>query len=602
MKKKTRHAKKGHGRASGEESSFKARLAGETGYTAKPHGDRLKVALVYPNSYQIGMSNLGFAKVYHMLNAHEQVVCERAFMPDHEELERMRQGKQKLCAMESGLPLSAFDVIAFSITFELDYANALSMLGLGGVGPARAPGRPLLMAGGIAVTMNPEVMAGRLDLVLLGEAEGILGPLVERMLAQGTADPERFAGLPGVYVTQGYQPRYTLDGSIAGIEPRSGFPQRVSRVWDKGSMDDPNITRIHTQDTVFGGMALVETGKGCGRHCRFCAAGYSYRPTRFTGEIALTKAVDTALEKHGRVGLVGSAVADHPGLEAVMERAVAMGGQLSLSSMRLDMLTERFLDLCWRAGIKTITVAPEAASPRLRRIINKELSDEKIIMAAGLIGRVARFNLKLYFLVGLPWELEQDVEAIAELTKKMRDAMVDASKERGTAGSINVSVNGFVPKPWTPFQWAPFAGVKAISDKFRIIRQGLKGQPNITLSTGSPNLDLVQAVLSVGDRRMGELAQAAAERDGDWISALRWLRSEEGGNFPAEAVALGAKTPGGPLPWDIVDYGLKEDYLEKEYKKAQLETITANCPPPGEKCLRCGVFTGVCADGKQEGL
>jgi len=195
--------------------------------------------------------------------------------------------------------------------------------------------------------------------------------------------------------------------------------------------------------------------------------------------------------------------------------------------------------------------------------------------------------------VGLPWETEADVEEIPTLALDMRDAMVAASKERGTAGSIQAGVNGFVPKPWTPFQWAPFAGIKRVEERYKLVQKKLRGQPNITLATGSAHMDHIQAMLSMGDRRVGGFVELAAGMDGDWTAALKEIK-RGGAGFD-----LPIRSPGDPLPWDIVDYGLRADYLEKDYHRAEKEMTIADCPPPGTKCLRCGSFAGVCAEERE---
>ncbi|MDH5510733.1 MAG: B12-binding domain-containing radical SAM protein [Nitrospinota bacterium] len=591
MTKNTRSPKKRSNSKIGPPATSARVLAMEEGHVIKPHGGRLKVALAYPNSYQVGMSNLGYMKVYHLLNRRDDVVCERVFFPPPQEAAWIGDGRGHLCSLESGLPLGKFDVIAFSITFEMDYSNALRMLSMAGVGGSS----PLVMAGGIAVTMNPETMAERFHIMLIGEGEGIIDPLVDAIIAKGPI-PAGLAGLPGVYVTGGYESSYGQDGRLAGVKPKPGYPGRVLRVWDKDAEGQPNLTRIFTPETVFGNMALVETGKGCGRHCRFCAAGYSYRPTRVARRRALMDLVDQALKRNVRVGLVGSAVADHPDLMNILEHIVAKGGRFSISSMRLDMITGRFLELCRDGGLKTITVAPEAGSERMRRIVNKDLPREKIIEAARLIGKTARFNLKLYFLVGLPWERDEDVEEIPRLVLDIRQAMVAASSKRGTTGNILVGVNGFIPKPWTPFQWAPFAGVKVIADKYKLVRARLRGAPNVKLTTGSAIMDYIQAILSMGDRRAGKLARMAAEMEGDWSAALKKLTRDEDPGFDPVLLAPGGRAPGEALPWEVVDYGMKEEYLEKDYEKAAIGQTVENCPPPGHRCMRCGVFDGVCID------
>lgn len=580
-------AKKRKGRTQGAERD--RRLAREKGVVIKDRGGRLAVALVYPNIYEVGMSNLGFQKVYQLLNRRDDVVCERAFLPGEGE-------KGKARSLESGSPLGEFDMVAFSITFEQDYINVLRILDAAGIPRReRAPEHPWVAAGGVCVTLNPEVMAPFMDMIFVGEGEGIIDPLIDEMVS-AAGGVERFAGLPGVYVPEGYTPVAALDGVIGRIDVEPGFPARVKRVW-ADCADDPSATVIDTEDTVFGDMGLVEVGKGCGRHCRFCAAGYAYRPTRYASYGALVSKIDEALEKRGKVGLVGSAVADHPDIERIMGHIIARGGQFSVSSFRLEKLSDKVLAALAAGGAATITVAPEAGTERLRKMVNKDMSDEAILDAVGRAASAWPFSLKLYFLVGLPGETDEDVDGIAELVKRIHEAMVDASRGRGTIGGITVGVNGFVPKPFTPFQWEPFAGVPAITEKMSRVRKGLRQTPHVKLQTSSGRYDYIQAVLSVGDRRVARLVELACDMGGDWKHALKELKTEA---LDPDFIAMRRKGRDELLPWSVIDYGLREDYLARDLARSAKGTVIAECPPPGADCQRCGVFEGVCVESKTE--
>ncbi|HEB71044.1 MAG TPA: radical SAM protein, partial [Nitrospirae bacterium] len=438
--------------------------------------------------------------------------------------------------------------------------------------------------GGICVTLNPELMAPFLDLAFIGEGEGVIDPFVDALLMSGTFSMSPFGGLPGVYAPSAYEPEYKKDGAIERIEIKSGFPEKVIRAWAKDYKDNPNVTVIETPDTVFGDMILIETGKGCGRHCRFCAAGYAYRPTRFAGYTALTKLIDSALDSERKIGLVGSNISDHPDMERIFEYIVNKGGKFSVSSMRIDRLTGRTLQLMNKGGVKTITVAPEAGTESLRRRISKDISDRTIVNSARLIGKAGAFDLKLYFLVGLPGEEQKDVEAIVELVESIREAMVNASKERGTVGKIRVGVNGFVPKPSTPFQWAPYAGIKQVGDKLKIVKSGLKKTPGVTVQTSSARYDYVQTLLSVGDRRVAEVVQIAYKHDGDWFKAIKET------DIDCDYFVTRQKSVNEILPWSFIDHGLRDDYLSRDSERSEKGKIIAECPPPDEKCDRCGDF------------
>lgn len=541
------------------------RLARERGAAAKEHGGRLRVALAYPNTYRVGMSNLGFQTVYHLFNRREDVVCERVFLPSPREAAWLERHRKPLASLESATPLREFDAIAFSITFEHDYVNALAMLRQGGVDVHARPGaRPRLLAGGLCPTLNPEAMAMFFDALLIGEAEGIVDPLLDALISRAGNDPLWLAGSPGAYLTQGDN-------------------RRVARVWSSGAFGH---TRIYTPDTVFGDMWLVETGKGCGQHCRFCAAGYAYRPTRHAPIEWIESKIDEGLRQVGKVGLVGSAVADHPDFERMLEHIARAGGRAGVSSLRLDRFTPRLVELLHKVGEATVTVAPEAGAEPLRLRINKDLRDEQIYEAARDVFRAAPSTFKMYFLVGLPGETDDDARAIVEMVKNIQRIMVDERRPTGEAGRISVSVNGFVPKPFTPFERMPFAGVKTLSARLRIVTEELKSVPNVTVAAGSPRLDYAQTVMSVGGRDIGPLIEAASLSG--WAAALRET------TLDLSFVERG-RAPGEPLPWGRVDWGMAAGYLEKECGRFERCKVTPPCPPPGSGCTRCGQFPGVCS-------
>jgi radical SAM superfamily enzyme YgiQ (UPF0313 family) len=569
----------------------RARLERERGAVVKDHAGRLKIALVYPHSYGIGMSNLGFLKVYSLLNAHDGVVCERAFV---EPAGKGREGggDNPIVTIESQTPIGQFDVIAFSITFEADLINVLKALDT-----ARLPLRdregngPLVIAGGICVTLNPEPLAPFIDVAVIGEAEGVIDRLVEAMLRDGLRSYQSFAQIPGVYIPSAYTPVYGADGAILRYETAHGFPPKIKRAWNVDFARRPNESVIQTDDTVFGSMYLVEVGKGCGKHCRFCAAGYVYRPTRHTQTEAIIAAIERGLKLKGRIGLLGSAVGDHPGIEKIFGYIVERGGEFSVSSLRLDKLTDTLLDNLAKGGLHTVTVAPEAGSETLRMKVNKDLPEETILNAVRMIGRAGPFNLKLYFLVGLPGETDEDVAEIPPLVEKIRLAIVETSRERGTLGSITVGVDAFVPKPATPFEREPFGGTKVLEKKLRAVTRALRAIPNVAVHTGSARTSYVHALLSVGDRRVSDILQTAYGADGDWRGAMR-------GALVDPAFFTDRRKPDGEtLPWSLIDHGLRDGYLEKEMGKSIEGKVTPECPPPGEDCRRCGSFEGVCFTG-----
>lgn len=585
--------KKGRTGTADPRQAARERLSKETGYTLKDPGGRLTVALVYPNSYEIGMSNLGFHKIYRLFNSRDDVAIERAFLPSGEEAEFLRKNRRYLTSMETGRPLSKFDVIAFSITFEADYINVLEILDLAGL-PLRRDGnlKPLVMAGGIAVTLNPEPLAPFIDVFAIGEGEGIVNPFTDSVQSGGLSDLSTFAGIAGLYVPSAYEPEYSDDGRILRCKVKDGFPEKVKRVWDVEYGRDPNRTVIETPDTVFGDMALVEIGKGCGRHCRFCAAGYAYRPTRHAETGAVLEAVDDALDKKGKVGLVSSAIGDHPDVELIFRHIAERGGEFSVSSLRLDRLTDTMLENLKKGNCHTITLAPEAGTERLRKIVNKNISDDTILDTARRIAVMGEFKLKLYFLVGLPWETDEDVDGITTLVGAIKDEMSQEWKKRGKMSSITVGVDGFVPKANTPFQWKAFEGVKNVDRKIKKVVRALREVPNVTVHAGSARRSYIQAVLSMGDRRVGDILELAWRCEGDWSRAFRESAVD------ADFYAVRERNADEVLPWSVIDHGLRESYLGRDLERSAKGKTVAECPAPGTECHRCGEFYGVCAPEK----
>jgi len=296
--------------------------------------------------------------------------------------------------------------------------------------------------------------------------------------------------------------------------------------------------------------------------------------------------IDEGLRQVGKVGLVGSAVADHPGFERILEHVARAGGRAGVSSLRLDRLTPRLAELLRAVGEATVTVAPEAGAEALRLRINKDLRDEQIYEAARTVFRAAPSTLKMYFLAGLPGESDDDARAIVEMVTTIQRIMLEERRPTGEPGRISVSINGFVPKPFTPFECMPFAGVKTLAARFAAVTEGLKTVPNVTVAAGSPRLDYAQAIMSVGGREIGPLIETASLSG--WAAALRET------TLDLSFVERG-RAPGEPLPWSRVDGGLAGEYLEKERERFVRGKVTPPCPPPGSGCTRCGLFPGVCS-------
>jgi len=562
------------------------RLESETGLTAKSWGGRLRVALVYPNTYRQGMSNLGFQAVYRMLNQRDDTLCERAFLPDREILEDLRRGGGTLVTLESGRALAEFDLVAFSISFENDYLNLPEIFDLGRLPlfrSARDERYPLVLCGGVCAFLNPEPLAEIMDLFAVGEAEALLDGLLDALLAADDlqrADLLRhLAGLPGIYVPSCYQVAYRDDGTLATCEALDGAPVQVSRQWQADLDATPTGSVLLTEETEFGDMYLVEVSRGCSRGCRFCAAGYIYLPERQRDLAVLQQQIGEGLPQRAKIGLVGAAVSDYPQIDALNRCILDAGGAISVASLRIDALDRAEAEALLASGHRTVALAPEAGSQRMRDLINKGLDEAQILAAAELLADVGIPNLKLYFLIGLPGEGPGDVEAIAELAVAIRDLWLAAGRQRGRVGQVTLSVNPFIPKPFTPLQWAGMEPLPALKKKVALLRRMLAREPHLELQVESLRSAVLQAVLSRGDRRLGRVLPLLANGE-NLRQACRAVGLDE--TFYSERERGEIEL----FPWEIIDSGVRRGYLWSEYQRARSGELTSRCHPG---CRRCGV-------------
>ncbi len=547
-------------------------LDAEQGTIYKDWGGRVAIALVYPNTYAVGMSNLGFQTMYWHLNQLPDVVCERVFLPEPADVEELRRTEAPPFSLEPQRPLSDFHMIGFSITYEGDYINALRLLQLAGI-PLRAadrgPRHPLVLMGGVCAFANPEPIAPFMDFIVVGEGEEIIAELLE---AYRSGDREqildRLVTVPGVYVPERYDVSYQPDGTLAAVLPRGNAPAVVKKR-RLGEVDRfETISLVKTPNAEYGHMALLEVGKGCGRGCRFCLEGQVYRPVRHRTVAALgdTVARLAADPQNRRIGLVGACVSDYPWIGDLLKVIDENGLELSISSLRADSLTDDLVAALARGGHRTLTVAPEAGTERLRRVIRKSISDEQLYAACGMLRRHGIPHLKTYFMIGQPTETTEDVEAIPDLAARMLERLrvLDASGK--PFGRLTLSISSFVPKPWTPFQWAQFAGADALQKKLEIIKHGVRRFPNVRVLHENPREAALQALLARGDRRVGDFLEAAARLDGDWRRALREWRGDPE-FFTTRARGLDER-----MPWDHFDVGVKRPGLLREWERALAET------------------------------
>lgn len=545
---------------------YRAILASEEGGGARNWGGKLTVCLVYPNHYATAMGNLGFQAVYSLINGFPDAICERAFLPaDTEETEYRRSGS-RLLSLESQRPLTDYDIVAFSVSFENDYLNIPKILDLAGI-PHLAADRPssfpLLIAGGAALFLNPEPVADLLDLVCVGEAEPLLPSLLEMVREARGSDRESFlsraAGMPGFYVPSFYS--FSYDGSrVTAIENHPGAAFPVRRVWDPDLGQSAVSSVLFSPDIEFSDMYLIEVSRGCPRGCRFCAAGFIYHPYRCRPLELLREEAARGLSLNRRIGLVGAAVSDHPHLGELCKWISDQGGKVSVSSLRIDALDDGLLDALHVSGHKTVALAPEGGSQRLRDLIRKGINEEQILDACDrLIGRDI-LNLKLYFIVGLPTETMSDLEEMVSLIGKIRDRVISAARKNRRLGSILLSVNPFVPKPFTPFQWCAMEALSSLEKKYAYLRRAAGKLSNVKIQLESLREAFLQALLSRGDRRLGSLLVKSLET-GSWKRAAREL------SLDTDALVHRSIPLDEILPWDILDDG-RRDNLLTEYRRA----------------------------------
>ncbi len=559
-------------------------LAKEVGYVRKPHGGRLRIALAFPNTYYVGMSNLGLQTVYSLFNAFDGVVCERVFLPPRSEVLAQRGGRRApLVTLESQTPVSELDVFAFSVSFEWDYTNVLTLLRLAGI-PVRAEARsgrhPLVVIGGAVTFVNPEPLALFGDVIAVGEGEALIPALV-RAFEHATDRSDllrKLATERGFYVPAFYDVQYGDDHAIRAFVPRpgTGAPPVVRKAALKSTdAADPPATSIFTPDTEFGSRLLIEVVRGCANLCRFCWAGYNYLPVRaFPAERILQRAAEARVHAN-RVGLVSIALCDHPDIEPILTGMVEMGYGISPASLRLDDLTPTLVRLLHRSGEKTITVAPETGSDRLRRVINKTVTNDEILAAADMIFAAGLENLKLYFMIGLPTETDEDLVAIQDLTLQLRDIMLMHARPRGRIGRIIGSVNPLVPKPGTAYQWLPMERDASIARKITRIRELMAGVDNVYFNIKSERHSFYQALLSLGDRRVAPAIEEAERNGGNWRAAVA-----DSGVDP-EFFVFRDRSRDPVLPWDIIDGGMKADFFRAEFGKALREQWTL--PPKRQR-------------------
>lgn len=541
--------------------SLRRLLAREKNPVVKPWGGRIPIALVFPNTYSVGMANLGFQLVYSMLNREEDVVCERVFWDPPEELPPL--------SLESQQPLGRFEILAFSIPFENDYPHLPQILVRAGIpldSQRRPPPNPMVWVGGVTASLNPEPIAPFVDLFAIGEAEALLPDLLHqyRLCRQQRASKkeclEAMSRIPGVYVPSLYRVTYDKRGLLNSLRPLGGAPQKVQRRVTPDLEVEVPRSFVLGPSSQFESMVLVEIGRGCPRRCFFCAAGYLFHPVRNRSLECLREVIGEGLKLKDKIGLVSSSVCDHPQLEAICHEVLSRGGKISVSSLRLDRLEDFLLEALVRSGHKTLSLAPEAGSQRLRDLIGKGIREEQILDAMHRILSAGIGRVRLYFMVGLPTETRQDVEQIVELVKKLLHLGRKLTRGKGLE-QITLSVNPFVPKPWTPFQWHPFEETSELKYRIQLIQRQLKGERRVQILYEPPKWARIQALLARGDRKIATVLRLVAGGEG-WEKALQEV------NLNPDFYLHRTRDAQELFPWDFIDQGFSKELLWRVYQKS----------------------------------
>lgn len=528
-------------------------LSKEKGTVYKDPGGKINIALIYPNTYHVGMSNLGFQGIYGFLNKMDDVVCERAFLPEARDIDEYIRTDTELFSMESKRPLSRFDIVAFSVSFENDYPNIVKILQLSKIplkSSERNPQHPLIIMGGVCAIFNAEPVADFFDICFIGEAEEMLPEFISLFKSCKSRSEilKNSISIEGLYVPRFYSVFYDTAGKIAARHQSEGAPETIKRRYLRDISTSNIMTSIITSETEFSDMYLIEVMRGCPWSCRFCMIGYVYNPIRQKKLEAVKNEIKVATSKAKRIGLIGPSLSDYPYIKDVLEIPKV---DFSITSLRASSKSAKLVSLM--KGHKSISIAPEAATDRLRKVINKKITEEDILYTSRLIFSEGIERLRLYFMVGLPTETRQDIEGIINLVRKIRDF--------SPKGYITLSISTFVPKPFTPFQWHPMENPLEVKARLKMIKKGLLPIKGIEVFHDVPKYAYMQGLFSRGDRRVSKVLE-------EMLKVQDWKKAVEAAGLNKDFYIFRKREFGEILPWDFIDAGVTKDKLWAEYQEA----------------------------------